>query len=66
MEMRRVMRGASFHEHANDDAEEPANLGHDADILRLRPLAMAGRQAGDGIAGIYGDAGIVESATYRI
>jgi putative component of membrane protein insertase Oxa1/YidC/SpoIIIJ protein YidD len=30
MEVRRVMRCASFHEHANDDAEEPADLGHDA------------------------------------
>ena len=28
MEVRRVMDGASFHEHADDDAEEPADLGH--------------------------------------
>jgi hypothetical protein len=29
MEMWRVMGGTGFHEHTNDDAEEPADLGHE-------------------------------------
>jgi hypothetical protein len=33
VEVRRVMLGANFHEHANDDAEEPADFGHAMLIL---------------------------------
>jgi hypothetical protein len=39
MEVRRVVDGASFHEHADDDAEKPADLGHDGsfyDLIRPR------------------------------
>lgn len=31
-----MVDGASFHEHPDDDAEEPADLGHD--LLILRPM----------------------------
>ena len=34
VEVRRVMYGACFHEHADDDAEESADFGHDRLILR--------------------------------
>lgn len=37
MEVRRVVTDSSLHEHSDDDAEEPADLGHGMVILRPAP-----------------------------
>ena len=41
MEVRRVVHGASLHEHADDDAEKPADLGHDGSFYDPKPAGPA-------------------------